>query len=73
LGFSGENKERIEDYFDKVRSKGNIPYATRVDRAYDELNIIPNLSELVYLTYSVTIDEWPPYSSNGELLNSKPD
>ena len=74
LGFSGENKERIEDYFDKARSKGYIPYAARVDRALDELNIIPNLSELVYLTRSVTVGEWQivwlPYSSNDKLLDS---
>ncbi len=45
-GYVGENKERIDDYINKARSKGYIPYAAKSDRALDELNIIPGVQPL---------------------------
>ncbi len=39
-GFVGENRKRINDYIDKARSRGYIPYAARSDRMLDELNVI---------------------------------
>jgi len=42
-GYSGENKERIDDYYSKALAKGYIPYAARVDRELDELNIIEGI------------------------------
>ena len=42
-GYQGENKERIDDYYDKALSHGYIPYAARSDRELDELNIIDNI------------------------------
>lgn len=40
-GFSGVNKQRIEDYIQKARGNGFIPYAARSDRNLDELNLYP--------------------------------
>ena len=42
-GYKGENKERIDDYIEKAKSKGYIPYAAKSDRELDELNIIPSV------------------------------
>lgn len=42
-GYVGENKDRIDDYHSKALAKGYIPYAARVDRALDELNIIKGI------------------------------
>ncbi|MGQ4892854.1 MAG: MJ1477/TM1410 family putative glycoside hydrolase [Candidatus Njordarchaeia archaeon] len=42
-GYVGENKARIDDYINKAREKGYIPYAAKADRALDELNIIPGV------------------------------
>ena len=42
-GYAGENKARIDDYINKARSKGYIPYAARSNRALDILNIIPGI------------------------------
>ncbi len=46
-GYVGENRERINDYINKAREKGYIPYAARSDRELDELNIIPGAQPLV--------------------------
>jgi cysteinyl-tRNA synthetase len=40
MGYLGENKSRIDDYYKKCHEYGYIPYAARKDRALDELNII---------------------------------
>ncbi len=42
-GYVGENKQRIDDYYSKARSKGYIPYAALCDRKLDELNIIDGI------------------------------
>ena len=39
-GYSGANKERIDDYREKALGRGYIPYAARSDRELDDLNII---------------------------------
>ena len=42
-GYRGENKERIDDYINKARKKGYIPYVAIQDRELDELNIIEGI------------------------------
>lgn len=39
-GYSGANKERIDDYRTKAMEKGYIPYVAKSDMELDELNII---------------------------------
>ncbi len=42
-GYTGQNKERIDDYIEKAREHGFIPYAARSDRELDEINTIPGV------------------------------
>ncbi|MEX0568827.1 MAG: MJ1477/TM1410 family putative glycoside hydrolase [Candidatus Njordarchaeota archaeon] len=42
-GYSGENKNRIDDFIQLSRSRGYVPYVAKVDRELDELNIIPSV------------------------------
>lgn len=39
-GYTGSNKERIDDFRAKTLAKGYIPYVARSDRELDELNVI---------------------------------
>ena len=39
-GYSGSNKERIDDYIRRAKGKGYIPYVAVSDRKLDEINII---------------------------------
>ena len=45
-GYKGNNKKRIDDFFNKSLSYGFLPYAAIYDRELDELNIIPNVQPL---------------------------
>ncbi len=39
-GYTGSNKERIDDFRAKALARGYIPYVARSDRELDELNVI---------------------------------
>ncbi len=43
MGYSGKNKERIDDYMRKCENKGYMPYVAIYDRALDEINIIKDI------------------------------
>jgi len=45
-GYSGDNKERIDDYYEKALDKEYIPYVARSDRELDELNVIGGVQPL---------------------------
>ncbi len=42
-GYTRLNKSRIDDYIEKARAHGFIPYAARSDRELDEINAIPGI------------------------------
>lgn len=42
-GYSGKNRDRIDDFFKKCKEKGYLPYAAISDRSLDELNIISGI------------------------------
>ncbi len=42
-GYSGENRDRIEDYRAKALKHGFVPYVARDDRMLDEINTIPGV------------------------------
>ena len=42
-GYTGANRQRIDDYRKRAQHRGYIPYVARSDRELDELNIIPGV------------------------------
>jgi len=42
-GYSGNNKKRIDDYYEKCKKRGYFPYAGLSDRELDELNVINDI------------------------------
>ena len=61
-GYIGENKERIDDYLNRAREKGYIPYAAKSDRMLDELNTIEGVQPKLTLSNLIT-DESCIYKS----------
>ncbi len=42
-GYTGQNKQRIDDYFAKAKARKYLPYAAIADQLLDELNVIPGV------------------------------